>query len=916
MHGKLFRSIDRSFPHLGPNKAIIWLCANARFPPRSSSMKGMIGQSLGRYKITSLLGEGGMGAVFRAEDATLQRDVAIKVMHQQFASQPNFQERFLQEARTAAKMDHPGIVQVFDFGQQGNLLFIVMEFVPGENLRQLLKFLKKSGKWIGLEEAVQLVRHVCLAIHYAHQEGVLHRDIKPANIMLKSKPSEDLPFQPVMTDLGLAKLLEGGIVTQTGVTMGTPGYMSPEQALGTKTDARSDVYSLGILLYELAAGQLPHPISTLSDAIRFHNQDPLPAPTSFPTTVPEEIQAIILQALKKNPDDRFAHAKELARELANAIPVVKTVALQPAALESIVSLATPYQQSLVGPRSPTFTPDFPKTPSDISRDRIQIIAKDQTIRTIDIKGKTLSIGRGPENDIVIDDRMASRHHAKVEFDGNNYRIVDLNSTNGTYLNDMKILPNVPEEWSPDWTVRIGDSFLRVQRSQVSYRPETPPPGPTFFEPSQVQTSIGEGRVGVFMENTKLFVEPGGSTTGTLILLNQSRVVDHFKVAVEGIPGEWVPPPLPVVYLMPSGQEEVSVNFSPPREPSSQAGIHPIKFRVASQDAPDQVVLLDATLDIGAFYHLDLNIRPQKARGLKEGTFTLEFRNLGNADLTLQPNAEDPEAGCQYLFAPPDINLPAGQDRLTHLKVKPIKVVEGLASRSFPFIVTVRTEEKADLIRQVQGEWIQVLPSFEMSLQPQTSQDLREGIYSVQLKNRSEVDFTIQLEAQDAAQGCTFSFEASNVHISAGEERLVRLNVLPNSPNPGPQSTNFPFTIIGQVLEVPTISRQAQGIWEHLPTPVAPPEPTKVAEIPVPVEKVPVPEKIPIPPHPEPIPAKKSGGSRGCIVLVVGLIITAIAGYAAGFISFEIFGIGDPGAWVVAGFVWLVGLYLTIKSARN
>ena len=139
-------------------------------------MDHLVGQNLGRYKILSLFGEGGMGAVFKGRDETLKRDVAIKVMSPQLARQTNFQERFLQEARTVARLSHPNIVQIYDFGQEENQLYIVMEFIPGKNLQQHLQELRVEGKWLELPEAVQLVRQVLLALDYGHKHGVLHRD--------------------------------------------------------------------------------------------------------------------------------------------------------------------------------------------------------------------------------------------------------------------------------------------------------------------------------------------------------------------------------------------------------------------------------------------------------------------------------------------------------------------------------------------------------------------------------------------------------------------------------------------------------------------------------------------------------------------------------------------------------------------
>lgn len=444
-------------------------------------MENLVGRMLNRYQITRLLGEGGMGAVYQANDATLQRDVAIKVMHDTFAHQQDFQERFLQEARTAARMDHPGIVQVFDFGQDRGLLYIVMKFIPGDNLEEMLRSLRAQNRWIPLSEAVNLIRQVALALDYAHKQGVLHRDLKPGNIMLEPEPSDGLPYRPVITDLGLAKLAKGGLTTQDSSSMGTPAYMSPEQAMGRPSDPRSDVYSLGILLFELATGRLPFLARNLSEAIRYHVQTPPPEPRSIRSEIPETLEQAILQAIQKDPAKRFPSAAAMAEALKAALPAATQVLSAPAGAQANISLLTQYQNSLIELRGASILGAFqdipqPTTASDLNQDRIQILAADQTSRVVVVQKPNMTIGRDPDCELPVEDPKASRRHARLEFDGHGYRVTDLNSTNGTYLGNVRLTAGIPQAWSPDQTLRIGDTFLRLL---AAGEPIIPGQGPTL-----------------------------------------------------------------------------------------------------------------------------------------------------------------------------------------------------------------------------------------------------------------------------------------------------------------------------------------------------------------------------------------------------------------------------------------------------
>ncbi len=654
-------------------------------------MDQLIGQSLDRYKIIALLGEGGMGAVLKARDVTLQRDVAIKIMHAQFARDGGFQERFLQEARTAARLDHPGVVKVFDFGQARSLLYIVMEFIPGDNLRKLLKDLRTANKGIALDEALRLVRQVCLALDYIHHQGILHRDIKPDNIMLKSEPGDGLPYRPVLTDLGLAKLAEGGMLTQDGVSMGTPAYMSPEQAMGEKTDSRSDVYSIGILLYELVVGQLPFPAKTLSEAIRYHTQTPPPPPHLVRADVSEPVEAIILKALAKSPADRYQDAASMAKALDEGLPAVTKVATATPAtvLVATVSLHTQLQQSLVAARGTSILQEFPETPPDLSQDTIQILDANQKSRSIPMKPEGLTIGREVGNSVVINSSKVSRQHARIEFDGTDYKVIDLDSTNGTYLGNIKLLPGMPQVWTPDKALHIGDAWLRLVRAAQTGKTALPGgagAAGTRLETNLAQTSTGSDRIGLFIDTPQISVAPGSSTTIPMVILNQGNVVDHFKVNVDGVPGNWITSPAPVLQLLPGTQKDVAVTIQPPVSPKSRAGRYPLAVRAGSMDAPDQVTEAKITLTVTAFSKFTSEMKPQKIQAGQKAQISIH--NEGNTPETYTLLWEDRAE--ELAFEPPQakLNVPEGETASTSFMAMPRKRVWIGGAKSNPFAAHV------------------------------------------------------------------------------------------------------------------------------------------------------------------------------------------------------------------------------------
>jgi len=287
-------------------------------------MTDWLGKTIGRVRIEKLLARGGMAEVYLGTHLTLERPVAVKLLQSHIEEDSDLLERFHREAKVVGGLRQSNIVQIFDFDAIDGHPYIVMEYLRGPTLANYLRSLHEKNERIPLPQVARLLNELTAALDYAHGQGVIHRDIKPGNIMLHKKAGEFQSDQPltndveiILTDFGLVRIAHAATHTAVGTVSGTPAYMSPEQARGDQTDHRTDIYSLGVVLYEMLAGRVPFEADSQLSVIYMHiNNPPPPIPG-----IPEKIQAILDRALAKDPNDRYQRSGEMAADFFKSLKI-------------------------------------------------------------------------------------------------------------------------------------------------------------------------------------------------------------------------------------------------------------------------------------------------------------------------------------------------------------------------------------------------------------------------------------------------------------------------------------------------------------------------------------------------------------------------------------------------------------------
>jgi tRNA A-37 threonylcarbamoyl transferase component Bud32 len=286
----------------------------------TSSASDLTGKRLGNYRVLAALGQGGMSKVYKGYQPLLDRYVAIKVLAPRFATDEEFRARFQREAAAIARLRHPNIVQIYDFGVATTIHYMVMEYIPGDTLKMRIRAARAVEERLSREEILTVLRGVAMALDYAHARDIVHRDVKPANIMLRIEENggEASTFTPVLTDFGVAKIMEGVQFTGTGMTIGTPDYMAPEQGGDEQVTHSADLYALGVILYEMVSGQLPFTADTPVAVLLKHMSDKPPSIRMRAPDLPAALDQVLDRALAKEPEDRYPSGAALVQAVEQA----------------------------------------------------------------------------------------------------------------------------------------------------------------------------------------------------------------------------------------------------------------------------------------------------------------------------------------------------------------------------------------------------------------------------------------------------------------------------------------------------------------------------------------------------------------------------------------------------------------------
>lgn len=711
----------------------------------------MIGQQLEQYRIDARQGRGNLGTVYRAFDTGLIRPVALKIINPHYTADRALQTHIMKQARAAAKLIHPSIATIYNFANNGTHLYIVSEFVTGVSMSSLLAQLAFQQKSIRISEVLYLTADLADALAYAHQQGVLHRNLKPSNILLKGTEADvhrhlGAPIRVILTDFGVTSHISGDVKSNPYDLGAGLHYMSPEQCIGSRIDGRSDIYALGLILYEILTGRRPFTIHTPVDAMLKHALETPPLLTDYAPDVPTEVASLVNQAIAKQPQKRLTDMRHFADALRHAAAAVQD-APHRQSIQTLLSdsfredamstytkpqrvlgepfgmlpvhedeLASILQEALVDEsESLLLDEDAQRAESAHTPPLPHLIQSDGAITQVNkpeenviiqrpgydpitqaLDKDVLTIGRSNRCDITLDAPDVSRRHAMLKKSVTGWQVIDLNSTGGTYWGGHRLLPDIPEPWNKTQLLRIGPFSLRWQPEIEIETLSTPAHGED--EPvtqlhlvplDGVQSGSTKGQFSLMVNPILLTVNPGAQGIMQVELFNRSTSADSFKVQLLDLPPIVTTMSQNLVYLAPGERATLPLTIATESNRAIGAGHYPFQIMVQRESDPTDTAVVAARLTIGQAEAFTIGVWPLEIP--QDGACQVLIRNEGNTSARFALTGHSANPSVRFLGERGQVRLEPGQATTLALTVAAQKRPLFGRRQHVPFTVKVRSE---------------------------------------------------------------------------------------------------------------------------------------------------------------------------------------------------------------------------------
>ncbi|UBV44953.1 protein kinase (plasmid) [Deinococcus taeanensis] len=568
------------------------------------------------YQLSRPLGGGWLGTVYTATDLDEGREVALRVLDEASSGQSFLIMQLERLLLRVSTLSHPHLLPTGELQLRAGRAFYSMQLGRAGSARQILQSQSREAQPLPIVTAVELVRQAAAGLAHAHAHGLMHGNLKPENLILQ--PGRALlghtGYVTQLADFGLAELRAGSYGTHDRAVVNALAYMSPEQCRGVRNELRTDLYALGLILYELLTGMVPFEIRDAAEALEKHQHVAPRQPSRLRPDLPETLEEVLLTCLAKDPDDRYADAAALEAALQEILNGLMPGGPEPTVRLSALPVLPP-------------APPLDSVPASTQTQLLVFSERHELLRTLPVSGETLTVGRGHDNTVVLEHSGVSRHHLNVSFTAGQAAVTELTATNGAVMDGLPLTPMTPLRW-PDRT----PLYLR----------------PYWLVLVGPQRAPAHARIVVTPERPALTLVPGTPTLLHLNLANTGVTVDHFRLTLDGIPPEWVQDAHQEVQLNPGMQGHATLTLLAPRDSRSRAGTYDVTVIARSRENPAETGSAPLALTVAPFQETVATLLPPVRRTWRHTTYTLKLENRGNTDLTVSPRLHDNEGAVHVL----------------------------------------------------------------------------------------------------------------------------------------------------------------------------------------------------------------------------------------------------------------------------